>query len=138
MPVIEVGVSPDDCHVQSPLLFWAIIAIAARHDEEEPTVMGSLAPFLKTLLWQTIGSPPHTRSDLKAMVLLCLWPMPTSSMSTDPSFVLASACKSSAMHVGVHKPHSAQDFTRIRTSPSREEVKDALTTWSACFIAAER
>lgn len=138
IPIIETQISPDDCFAQSPLLFWTIIAIASRKDEEEPTTLASLAPPIKSLLWQTVGDPPHSRPDLKAMILICLWPFPTSSMSTDSSYILAASAKSSAMHIGLHKPHSEQDFSRIRTGVCPGGLKDAIMIWSACFIAAER
>ena len=138
VPIFEEHISPDDCFVQSPLLFWTIIAIATRKDEEEPTILASLSPAIQSLLWQTVGNPPHTRPALKAMVLLCLWPFPTSSLSTDTSFILASTLKSSAMHIGVHRPNHVHHFSRRRIDPCPEELRDALRIWSACFIAAER
>ncbi|KEF58998.1 uncharacterized protein A1O9_03841 [Exophiala aquamarina CBS 119918] len=72
------------------------------------------------------------------MILLCLWPFPTSSMSTDASYILASVMKTSAMHVGIHKSQFVQDFSRSKFRFSLEELNEALTVWSACFIAAER
>ncbi|KAJ9606614.1 hypothetical protein H2200_008622 [Cladophialophora chaetospira] len=137
VPILEAQIPPDDCFVQSPLLFWTIIAIASRKDDEEPTILASLAPAIKSLLWQTIGNPPHSRADVKAMILICLWPFPTSSMSTDPSYILAATSQSSAMHIGLHRPHFAQDFARVKTSLRPAELKEAAMLWSACFIAAE-
>lgn len=89
------------------------------------------------MLWQTLGHPPLPRLELKAMILICLWPFPTSSMSEDQSYILASATKASATHIGLHKPHIVEDFSRARFRLSPEELYDALMMWSACFIAAE-
>ncbi len=138
MPILEENITPDDCYKRSPLLFWTVIAIAARRFEEEPTLLASLSSGIKELLWRTVGNPPHSGLDLKAMVLICLWPFPTSSMSTDISYFVASIVKTSAMHVGVHKPFNMQDFSRVKVNLHLDELKDALATWAACFVAAER
>ncbi|OAG38594.1 hypothetical protein AYO21_07254 [Fonsecaea monophora] len=137
LPFIEGSGSPDDYHAKSPLLFWTIIVIAARRDEEEPILLTSLSPAVQGLLWQTVPRVPHSRPELKAMILLCLWPFPTSSMSTDSSYILASVAKTGAMHIGLHKPYFVQDFSRVKFRFSPEELRDALLVWSACFIAAE-
>ncbi|KIW96320.1 uncharacterized protein Z519_03389 [Cladophialophora bantiana CBS 173.52] len=137
MPVVEADGSPDDYYANSPLLFWAIIAIASRRDEEEPTMLTSLSQAVQGLLWQTVPKVPHSRLELKAMILICLWPFPTSSMTTDSSFILASVAKTSAMHIGLHKPYFVQDFSRVKCRFSAEELRDALLVWSGCFIAAE-
>ncbi|OQV02774.1 Fungal Zn2-Cys6 binuclear cluster domain-containing protein [Cladophialophora immunda] len=137
MPFVETDGSPDDYYTKCPLLFWTIIAIASRRDEEEPTMLTSLSQAVQDLLWLTVPKVPHSRLELKAMILLCLWPFPTSSMSTDPSYILASVAKTSAMHIGLHKPYFVQDFSRVKFRFSPEELRDALLVWSACFIAAE-
>ncbi|KAL7913903.1 hypothetical protein GGI35DRAFT_438906 [Trichoderma velutinum] len=137
MPILDENITPDDCYKRSPLLFWTVIAIAARRFEEEPTLLASLSSGIKELLWRTVGNPPHTGLDLKAMVLICLWPFPTSSMSTDMSYFVASTVKTSAMHVGVHKPFNMEDFSRVKVNLHLDELKDALATWAACFVAAE-
>ncbi|OAL27136.1 hypothetical protein AYO22_03767 [Fonsecaea multimorphosa] len=126
LPFVEGSGSPDDYHAKSPLLFWTIIAIASRRDEEEPTMLTSLSQAVQDLLWQTVPKVPHSRLELKAMILICLWPFPTSSMSTDPSFILASVAKTGAMHIGLHKPYFAQDFSRVKFRFSPEELRDAL------------
>ncbi|KAF2160323.1 hypothetical protein M409DRAFT_60025 [Zasmidium cellare ATCC 36951] len=137
VPILEDSITPDDCFTQSPLLFWTILTIAARRSEYEPALLSSITAGFKNLLWQTIGSPPHSRHDIKAMILLCFWSLPTSSMSTDISYFLASLAKTSAMHAGIHKPFEIQDFSRVKISLDLHEFKEALTTWTACFVAAE-
>lgn len=138
MPLVDALVSPDEYYEQSLLLFWVIVAIASRFDDQEPTLLSGIAPVVKTLLWQTVANPPHARLDLKAMVLLCLWQFPATSMSTDTSFVLAATCRTNAMHVGIHKPHLAQDFSRVKFTYPPEVLRDALSIWAACFIASEK
>lgn len=138
MPILEACNSPDYLYSQCPSLFWTVISVASRRDDEEATLLASLKEPIQALLWHTVYHPPHSRLELKAMILTCLWPFPTSSMSSDPSYILASVAKTSAMHVGIHKPQFVQDFSRTKFRFNPDELKDALMVWSACFIAAER
>lgn len=85
-----------------------------------------------------MSNPPQTTSSIKAMCLLCVWPFPTSSMSTDVSYTLAGIAISSATHIGLHRPELLQDFSRIKCRLGPKELSEAATAWSACYIAAER
>ena len=44
-----------------------------------------------------------------AMLLICMWPFPTSSMCTDTSFILARIVNA-AVHIRLHRPEILQDL----------------------------
>jgi hypothetical protein len=136
--VLDTSISPDVLHSRSSLLFWAIIGVAARRDEEDVTFLTTLTPCLKTLLWATIAAPPHSLHTIQAILLCCVWPFPTSSMSTDVSFLLVSIAKSAAMHIGIHRPEALQDFSRVKCKLNPHELREAVKVWTGCYIAAER
>lgn len=122
---------------RSPLLFWTIVFIAARQDQEDPALLAVLTPCVKKLLWSVIAAPPHSLLSLQAMSLLCMWPFPTSSMSTDTSFLLAGIMRTAALHIGLHKPELLQDYSRVECQLGPSELREAVKVWAGCYIAAE-
>jgi hypothetical protein len=128
---------PDECFSLSTVLFWVIISIAVRRDDANSTLLGTLSTKVRGLVWQSVGSPPQNRFTIKAWTMLCLWAFPTSSLVTEPTYMLASVAKFSAMHVGLHRPEIVQDFSRVKIRFSAEELRCATRTWVGCFIAAE-
>ncbi|KIV95199.1 hypothetical protein PV10_02878 [Exophiala mesophila] len=136
-PILEPIPPPNLVFVQGPLLFWTIIAIASRQDLDDPSLKAALNPCVIRLLWQTVGMPPHSLRTLQAMSLICMWPFPTSSMSTDPTFILAGILKSAAVHIGLHQPEILQDYSRTKFKLGEQELKEAVKVWAGCYIAAE-
>src|ERR1700712_4728044 len=84
IPLVEAGASPAQCHSHCQLLFWVIIAIASRRDEEEPIIAVTLLPALRGLIRQTARNPPNSRLEIKAMTMICLWPPPNISIIDIP------------------------------------------------------
>lgn len=75
---------------------------------------------------------------MKALCILCTWPLPISSTSTDPTFMLSGLMMQIAMQIGLHRPSHAQDFTKFRVELREEELKDRVKTWAACNVVAQR
>lgn len=130
--------SPDIVYNSSTLLFWTVLVIAARHDLADVSLLTALLPAYKRLLWKNISSPPHPVRSVQAMSLLCLWPLPTSSMSTDISLFLAGITKLAGAHIGIHRPELMQDFSRVKCQLTPQEVREAVKVWAGCYIASER
>ena len=135
--ILEPHMPPDLIYSRSPLLFWTIIAVGARHDQDDVALLAALIPPITKLLWGTIAKPPHSLLSIQAMLLLCMWPFPTSSMSTDTSFILAAVAKNAAAHIGLHKPEILQDFSRVKCQLGPQELREAVKVWAGCFIASE-
>ena len=137
LDILDPSMCPEECHSHSPLLFWAIICIASRRYESEPTLYSSLASPFKKLLWSCISTPPHSRYLVQAIVLISMWPFPTSTMWTDLSFQLICSAKAMATQLGLHRPETVQDFNRKQTKLSVAEFQESVKVWAACYIAAQ-
>ena len=137
LEILDPSIQPDLYFARSPLLFWSIISIACRHYEEDSTLLPSLAPCVSRLLWKTLGVLPHSGFTVQALLLLSAWPTPTSSMSTDTSFLYVSIAKTSAMQLGLHRPDTVQDFLRVKTQLGPAAFLDAVRTYIGCYICAE-
>lgn len=130
--------SPDEYYKASPLLFWVIIAVAARHYDADPTLLNSLNGPVSRLLWSTLQGIPQSYFVVKALCIMCTWPMPISSTSSDPTFMLSGVMMNVAMQIGLHRPSHAQDFTKFKVELREEELKDRVRTWAACNAVAQR
>lgn len=137
LPFLNSGQTPDQFFTQSPLLFWAIISVAARRTEVAANLVTSLSGPLSRLLWTTIGSVPGNHYVVKALCLLCTWPLPTSTTSTDPTHILSGVMMKAATGIGLHRPNHAQDFSRVSVELNKEELHDRVTTWAVCNIVSQ-
>ncbi|KAJ6129286.1 hypothetical protein N7512_002066 [Penicillium capsulatum] len=136
-PFLQPAVSPDDYFNRSSLLFWVIVYTAARQYPDDPGLMAALTGPLKGLLWETISNPPHTWYIVQAISLLCMWPFPTSSLSTDITAMLVNISQTIAMQLGLHQPEAIQDFSRIKRKLNNTETSEVIRTWAACYIATQ-
>ena len=138
LPLLDPERSPEHYFGLSELLFWSIIAVAARRFPDDPTLLTGLATSLTYLVWDTLAAVPQNYHVVKALCLLCTWPLPTKTSTADPTFMLAGLMHQLALQTGLHRPYATQDFTRIRVEWREEEVKDRLNTWAACNIVSQK
>lgn len=138
LPLLDPTKTSDDYYEASPLLFWTTIAVAARRYGTEPTLMTSISGPLSRLLWATLADVPQSYIVVQAMCLLCTWPLPISSTSSDPTFMLSGLMMQIALQIGLHRPSHAQDFTKFKVELREEELKDRVRTWAACNTVAQR
>lgn len=136
-PLLDPAVSPDEYYERSPLLFWVIVLVASRRFSEEPGLLVSLTGPVKKILWDAIANPPHTWHIVQAILLACLWPFPTSSLSSDITPILLSTAHTVAVRLGLHRPEAIQDFSRTKRRLSPDEIKETARTWATCYIAAQ-
>ncbi|QKX60413.1 uncharacterized protein TRUGW13939_07558 [Talaromyces rugulosus] len=137
IPFLNPKLSPEDYYSRSPLLFWVIIYVSSRRSPNDPGLEVRLIPSVKRLLWECISNPPHTWELVQAIVLVCMWPFPTSSLSTDNTVILVTTAQTMAMRLGLHRPDAIRDFSRTNRRLSQEETTESLKTWAACFIAIQ-
>ncbi|TVY14752.1 Regulatory protein LEU3 [Lachnellula arida] len=137
LPFLNPAQSPDQYYQQHPLLFWVIIVVAARRYTADPSLLTALSAPLSRLLWSTIGEVPSTHYVVKALCLLCTWPLPTSTTSTDPSHILGGVMMKAATGIGLHRPNHTQDFSRVSVDLNKEQLHDRVTTWAVCNIVAQ-
>jgi hypothetical protein len=137
LPFLNPAQLPEQYNAQSPLLFWSIISIAARRWTLDPGLLTTLTGPLSRLLWTTIGEVPNNHYIVKALCLLCTWPLPTSTTSTDPTHILSGVMMKTAMGIGLHRPNHTQDFSRVSIDLNKEQLHDRVTTWAVCNIVAQ-
>lgn len=137
LPFLNPMQLPDQYYNQHPLLYWVIISIAARRYAPDPNLMGTLSGPLTRLLWQTIGDVPGSHHVVKALCLLCTWPLPTSTSSSDPTQILCGVMMKIATLIGLHRPHHINDFSRVIVDLDNEQLHDRVVTWAVCNIVAQ-
>jgi transcriptional regulatory protein LEU3 len=118
------------------LLFWAIISVAARRSGNRPSLLKDLAKPLTDLIWDSIKNQPNHHV-VKALCLLCTWPLPAERTVTDPTFMLCGVMMQIAMQIGLHQPTHPQDFSRTKLRMQQEDIHDRLRTWAVCNIVAQ-
>jgi hypothetical protein len=139
LPFLSPQLTPDQYHQQHPLLFWSMISVAARRwsPRDAPNLLANLSGPLTRLLWSTIGEVPSTYYVVKAMCLLCAWPLPTSTTTSDPTHILCGVMMKTATGIGLHRPNNIQDFSRVSVELNKEQLADRITTWAVCNIVAQ-
>ena len=138
MPFLNPERSPDEFYQRSPLLFWTITTIGARQYSPDPELFPALIQPLTRLVWAIMAEVPQNYHVVKALILLCAWPMPTSSTSTDPTLMFCGLMMKIALQIGLHRPSHAQDFSKFRIELREIELQDRVVVWSVCNIVAQR
>jgi transcriptional regulatory protein LEU3 len=90
------------------------------------------------VLWRSIQALPHTLGVVQSLILICTWPFPTSSSSTDPSYMLAGLIVQLGLQMGLHRPKSPEDFNKFRLNLDNVAVADRTRTWIASNIVVQR
>lgn len=139
LPFLNPSHSPEQYYLQHPLLFWAIISVAARRysPPNAPHLLTNLSGPLTRFLWSTIGEVPSNYHTVKAMCLLCAWPLPTSTTTSDPTHILCGVMMKTATGIGLHRPNHIQDFSRVSVELNTEQLGDRVATWAVCNIVAQ-
>lgn len=137
LPILSPETPYSEYYKQHPLLHWTIIAIASRRYDTKPGLLIELQRPLEEMLWTTISAIPQTYHVVKAIALLCTWPLPNSSTSGEPTMMLAGVMFQLAMQYGLHRPSHANDFSRFKIELHDDEVTDRLHTWATVNIVAQ-
>jgi transcriptional regulatory protein LEU3 len=137
LPFLDQTRGAEEYYTQDhKLLFWAIVAVAARRYGPKAALLRNLAKPLSDLIWDSIRNQPNHHV-VKALCLLCTWPLPAERTVTDPTFILCGAMMQVAMQIGLHQPAAAQDFQRTKMHLQQEDIYDRLRTWAVCNIVAQ-
>ncbi|OJJ43418.1 hypothetical protein ASPZODRAFT_146133 [Penicilliopsis zonata CBS 506.65] len=137
LPLLDPQKGPEEYFQVSNLLAWTIVCVASRRAPLEPGLLSSLSGPISRLVWSTITGVPQDYHVVKALCLLCTWPLPTTSQRTDATFMLSGLMMQIAMQLGLHRPVQAEEFTTFRMEVRGEEMKDRLQTWIICNIVAQ-
>ncbi|KAK4174280.1 hypothetical protein QBC36DRAFT_313094 [Triangularia setosa] len=137
LPFLNPNQTPDQYYQQHPLLYWSIVAVASRRFLPDPTILTKLSGPLTRYLWTTIGEVPQSYYVVKALCLLCTWPLPTSTTSSDPTHILCGVLMKIATGIGLHRPNHINDFSRVAVELNNEGLHDRIKTWAVCNIVAQ-
>lgn len=138
LPLLDPQKGPEEYLHRSSLLAWTIVCVASRRAPSEPGLLSSLSGPFSRLLWSTITCVPQDYHVVKALCLLCTWPLPTTSQRTDATFMLSGLMMQIAMQLGLHRPVQAEEFTTFCMEVQGEAMKDRLQTWVICNIVAQK
>lgn len=130
--------APEEYFEYCPALFWAIASVGARRYQVDPTLLNRFSGPITRLVWSALADMKQMYGVVKALCLLCTWPFPTSSTSSDPTFIFCGVMMQIAMQIGLHRPSHAQDFSKFRMELQEDELKDRVRTWAICNIVAQR
>jgi hypothetical protein len=137
LPFLDPTRLPDDVYSKdSKLLFWAIISVAARHYDSDNNLLIRMKEPLTDLIWRMIKTQPNHHV-VKALCLLCTWPLPARTTVSDPTFMLCGVMMQIAMQIGLHQPTHPQDFSRQKVRLQEQDIQDRLRTWAVCNIVAQ-
>ncbi|KAL2165412.1 hypothetical protein VTH06DRAFT_710 [Thermothelomyces fergusii] len=137
LPFLNPSQTPDQYYQQHPLLYWSIIAVASRRYGPDRSFLTKLSGPLTRLLWNTVGDVPQSYFVVKALCLLCTWPLPTSTTSSDPTHILCGVMMKTATGIGLHRPNHINDFSRVAVELNKEGLHDRIKTWAVCNIVAQ-
>ncbi|KAI9658988.1 MAG: hypothetical protein M1821_001948 [Bathelium mastoideum] len=137
LPLLDDEKQPDDYFKECQMLYWVILFVASRRDEENSEMMKNLKQPVMQLVYTTLSQNSQSYNIVKGLCLICTWPPYTSSTSTDPTFDLAGIMMAMAMRLGLHRPSHTRDFARSNLVVPPAEVEDRLRTWAACNVVAQ-
>ena len=75
---------------------------------------------------------------IQAVLILCLWPLPISTMWKDPSHALIGAAVQLAVQNGLHVVGHEQDFARTLSKSTESERLGRARLWIHCLIVFQR
>jgi hypothetical protein len=130
--------TPEEYFEYCPALFWAIASVGARRYPADATLLNRLTGPITRLVWSALADMKQMYGVVKALCLLCTWPFPTSSTSSDPTFMFCGVMMQISTQIGLHRPSYAQDFSKFRMELQEDELKDRVRTWAIGNIVAQR
>ncbi|KAH8892217.1 hypothetical protein GQ53DRAFT_841049 [Thozetella sp. PMI_491] len=132
LDIIDCERTPNEVYEYSVFLFWTIVYVGSRK-YEDPTIVESLIKPLKQLARQSVFDPDDAISAIQAVVILCLWPLPTNSTFEDQSHALVGAAMQLAIQKGLPYAAKKQDFSRVPSRQSEGEKQFRARLWVSCM-----
>ncbi|KAJ8068512.1 hypothetical protein OCU04_004062 [Sclerotinia nivalis] len=152
-PILDPSQTCDQTFAQDPVLGWGIVLVSARRYPQDPTLVLNLSKAYMRFLWNSISDMPQRASSIKALALLCTWPVPlirgftksrndkasaTMGLSElDPTSMLSGIMMQISLQMGMHRPRHAQDFLKQTRDVSEAELRDRKLTWAICNIVSQ-
>ncbi|KAI0192761.1 hypothetical protein F4808DRAFT_442676 [Astrocystis sublimbata] len=135
LPIL-VSININTVYESSPFLFWAIIMIVSerRQTPAFQALFNQIAkPFRDMVNTEALKAPLPLQS-IRALLLLCTWPMPVGSQRMDPSWIHSGIALNSALFLSLNRPGPAQ-FPRPSTEYTGTPL-ERISTWLGCFYVS--
>lgn len=136
LPFLDPDIHPSAYFESCELLFWAIVSVAARRFQHNPTLLPQLSRHVSELVWKQVRILPSSKGIVQSLILFCSWPFPTSSTATDTTYLLSGIMIQIGTQLGLHRSTTPEDFTKFPVSLTTYEYSERVRTWAACCIAA--
>ncbi|KAI1660571.1 hypothetical protein F4813DRAFT_379347 [Daldinia decipiens] len=98
--------------------------------------MDFLAPRMNKMALLALEDTNSPMETIQGIILLCHWPVPTSSMYKDMTQMLSGAALHLAMQIGLHVVGTGQDFARTVLPSNADHSSRAFRAqlWTRCLI----
>ncbi|KAI1177846.1 hypothetical protein F4777DRAFT_166800 [Nemania sp. FL0916] len=133
LPVL-VSININDIYHTCPFLFWTIISIVSSHTTipSSPGLFDQIAGPFQDMARNEALQAPLPLQKVRALLLLCMWPMPVDCQQKDPSWLYSGIAVNSALYLGLRQSGMSV--------PSRggypETPLDRIITWLGCFFVS--
>lgn len=154
LPLVDVMQGPEKLYQCSSVLFWTVMAVAARRFETmDPAgqLLEKLSVVQRSSLAEIAVSPvtrvangeqrfnlPNVYA-VQAWLICSLWPIPTSSFNADSSWSTSGMAILTAIRAGLHCPGHERDFARIYRSDTlhQSKIMEQVSTWLAANAVSQ-
>lgn len=137
IPIYDPGIPPNEYYTSSPLLFWMIIVTGSRRYRKDPMLLESLRPHIYNLCFFAIQSHAPPIPTIKALLLLCLWPLPVNSIFKDINPILGGAAMHLGVLAGLHVSGAGHEFLEDRIFPDPAEREARAKLWLYVQIGSQ-
>ena len=149
--LFDPAITPNKRFQQSPFLFWTIVCTGSRRYAANPRIYTQLSKRMIGFVLSSLISSARPIPAIQAVILLCSWPVPTTSIFHDPAHALAGAALNLATQNGLHvlcrevefskRPRKqGQEILQLQGQPYEKgvsidgEIIFRLRLWTHCLI----
>ena len=137
LPMLEPNRPAGEYYSSSPLLFWSIIAVAARQYRKDIELLDRISQPLNDLLWRKAAESPGTLGNIQALILVSKWPFLNLRLRNDRSIILTSVAVTAAMQVGMHRPGRENDYSKDQIDLNLAARAEWTRTWLSAVILSQ-
>ncbi|CAG9996558.1 unnamed protein product [Clonostachys byssicola] len=138
LPVLRKK-DPDECYEECPVLFWIVILTACRRYCLDEQLHSTLVESISKDIWALVSSPVMNLEAVHALLLICVYPLPTIRFATDPSTTFATLALHFCTQLGLHTGRgSHSEFCAGQRQHISCTSEEASVTWLSACILAER
>ena len=105
------------------------IVQGGRKYSKDASLVQALRKPIQQLARDAIFEIDRAISTIKAILILCLWPLPIDSMFSDATFALAGVALQLGVQKGLPYASSTQDFTRKAIAQNEKDRQYRVSLW---------